>query len=57
MQNLLGALNGAIDWTVEHIGSGDPTITALVLLAAIAAAHAGNHLTGFIIDKWSKRKV
>jgi hypothetical protein len=57
MQNLLGALNGAIDWTVEHIGSGDPTITALVLLAAIAAAHAGNHLTGFIIDEWSKRKV
>ena len=29
---------------------------AFTVLIAIAASHAGNHFTGFIINKWSKPK-
>jgi len=44
-----------IDWTVDRIGSGDPVITVITLLVAVAAAHAGSAFTGFIIDRWRKR--
>jgi hypothetical protein len=46
-----------LDWTVDRIGNGDPVMTALMFLVAIAAAHAGYHLMGFIQEKWSKRKL
>jgi uncharacterized membrane protein len=46
-----------IDWAVEHIDSGNPFVTVIVLLAAVAAAHAGNALTGLLMNKWSERKI
>jgi hypothetical protein len=45
-----------IDWTVDRIGNSDPVITVITLLVAVAAAHAGNAFTGFVMNKWSKRK-
>lgn len=50
MDKLSFVLAGTLDWL------GDDNVWALKILIAIAAAYAGYYLTGFVQDKWSKRK-
>lgn len=50
-------ISDAVSWTVDRLGQGDPVITVITLLIAIAAAHAGNQFAGFLKNRWSNRRA